>query len=248
MNNPNPFVPQGSLLEQQSRRRSHLKLGVLCVLLVGSLGLVTMLIEGCKREQVSEENLNPPPADTNAVAAMDTNPPPAVASNVPPVAPPPPVVVAPPVVENPGAEYTVAHGDTLGKIAKKHGVSLSALKAANPGVDPAKLKVGQKITLPAGGAAPSAASAAVSTETGAAGETYVVRSGDSLTKIAKKHGVSLSALKAANNLNTDHIKVGQKIKLPVKAEAAAPAPAPAPAPVASAPAPAPAPAGAPVGQ
>jgi LysM repeat protein len=231
-------------LEQQSRRRSHLKLGVLCVLLVGSLGLVAMLIQGCKREQVSEENPNTPPVDTNAVAAVDTNPPPAVASNVPPVAPPP-VVVAPPVVENPGVEYTVARGDTLGKIARKNHVTLSALKAANPGVDPAKLKAGQKITLPAGGSAPASTGAAVSTDTGMAGETYVVKSGDSLTKIAKKHGVSLSALKAANNLNTDHIKVGQKLKLPVKAEAAAPAPV-VPAPV---PAPAPAPAaGTPVGQ
>jgi LysM repeat protein len=120
MNNPNPFVPQGSLLEQQSIRRSRMKLGVLCVLVVGVAGLAVMLIQGCKREQVVEEN--PPSVDTNMVV-MDTNLPPMMASNVS-VAPPP--VVVPPVVETAGSEYVVVHGDTLGKIAKRCGVTLSA--------------------------------------------------------------------------------------------------------------------------
>jgi LysM repeat protein len=235
MNNPNPFVPQGSLLEQQSKRRSRMKLGVLCVLVVGGAGLIAMLIQGCKREQVEE---NPPPVDTNTVV-MDTNPPPMVASN-PPVAPPS-VVVQPPVAQ-PGAEYVVVHGDTLGKIAKKNGVTLSALKAANPGVEPTKLKVGQKLTLPAGGTAPAAAGASVGSDTGMGGETYTVKSGDSLTKIAKAHGTTVKAIEAENGLSTTKIKVGQKLKIPAKAEAAAPA-APMPAP-----APAPAPAGTPAGQ
>ena len=234
MNNPNPFVPQGSLLEQQSKRRSHMKLGVLCVLVVGIAGLTAMLIQGCKREQVSE---NPPPADTNAVAAVDTNVPPMVASNPPVVAPP--VVVQPPVAPS-GAEYVVVHGDTLGKIAKKNGVTLSALKAANPGVEPTKLKAGQKLTIPAGGTAPAVTGGPASIETGVGGETYVVKSNDNLTKIAKAHGTTPKAIKAENNLTSDHIKVGQKLKIPAKAEAAAPAPAPAPV------APMPAPAGTPV--
>ena len=44
MSNPNPFVPKGSLLEQQSHRRSRLKLAVFCVLAVSVTGLVAMLI------------------------------------------------------------------------------------------------------------------------------------------------------------------------------------------------------------
>ncbi|MFZ0829412.1 MAG: LysM peptidoglycan-binding domain-containing protein [Verrucomicrobiia bacterium] len=246
MNNPNPFVPQGSLLEQQSKRRSRMKLGVLCVLVIGVAGLTAMLIQGCKREQVSEENT--PPVDTNTVAAVDTNAPSMVASNPPVVAPP--VAVAPPVVETPGTEYVVVHGDTLGKIAKRNGVSLKALEAANPGVEPTKLKAGQKLTIPAGGTAPSATGAAAATDMGMGGsETYVVKSGDTLTKIAKAHGATIKAIKAASNLTTDHIKVGQKLTIPAKAEAAAPAPmaAPAPAP-ASVPAPAAAPVGTPSGQ
>ena len=48
----------------------------------------------------------------------------------------------------PGGDYAIKAGDTLNKVAKAHGVSLSALEAANPGVDSSHLKIGQKINLP----------------------------------------------------------------------------------------------------
>lgn len=44
--------------------------------------------------------------------------------------------------------------------------------------------------------------------------TYVVKGGDSLEKIAKKQGVSLDALKEANQLKSTKIQVGQKLKIP----------------------------------
>jgi len=239
MNNPNPFLPIGSLLEQQSKRRSRMKIGVLCVLVVGIVGLTVMLIQGCKREQ--SEETNQPPVDTNAVV-MDTNPPALMASNPPVVAPP--VAVQPPAPT--GTEYVVVRGDTLGKIAKKNGVTLGALKDANPGVEPTKLKVGQKLNIPAGGT--SAPGISTSADTGAGGgETYVVKSGDSLTKIAKAHGTTVKAIKAENNLSSDHIKVGQKLKMPGSAAPTA-APAPAAMPAMPAPAPAPTSAPAPAGQ
>lgn len=240
MNNPNPFVPQGSLLEQQSKRRSRMKLGVFCVLLVGVVGLTAMLIQGCKREQNNEAE-NQPPVDTNMVV-MNTNPPPTEVSNPPVVAP---VVVPPPVYAVAGTEYVVVHGDTLGKIAKRNGLTLKALEAANPGIEPTKLKVGQKLSIPASsGGASAMTGGPVSTGSGMGEETYTVKSGDSLTKIAKAHGTTIKAIRAENTLTTDHIKVGQKLKIPARAEAAAPVPAPAPV----APMPPPAPAGTPSGQ
>ena len=54
-------------------------------------------------------------------------------------------------------------------------------------------------------------------------QIYKVKSGDTLTTIAKHHGVSVRALRSANNLTTDKIKVGDKLKIPA---AAAPAPKP----------------------
>ena len=244
MTNPNPFVPKGSLLEQQSQRRSRLKLGVFCVIAVSSLGLVAMLIQGCKRDTPSENPASDMPTNTpsmldatnttsldasNTVAMI----PPSM-SNAPTAFVPPPT---PPTSEvTPGSAYEVAKGDTLGSIAKTHHVSLKDLQAANPGVDSKHLKIKQKLTIPAS-SVPAASAPAAAAVTGVvdstAGETYTVKSGDSLTSIAKKHGTSIKALKAVNSLTTDHIKVSQKLKLPVKAAPAGlivdPAPAVTPA-------------------
>lgn len=44
--------------------------------------------------------------------------------------------------------HIVAAGDTLASIARKYGVTLTALQAANPGVTPKKLKIGQPLNLP----------------------------------------------------------------------------------------------------
>ena len=236
MNNPNPFVPQGSLLEQQSKRRSRLKLAVFCVLAVGVAGLSAMLIQGCKREQTestdntSSMDTNPPAiadtTDTNQ-PPMDTNPPVVAA---PPVAPTPPPVVTPPPVETSGTEYVVIKGDTLGKIARKNGVKLKALEDANPGVVPTKLKVGQKLTIPAAtSVAPESTTATDTTGVSGGEEVYTVKSGDTLTRIAKANGTTVKAIESENNLTTTKIKVGQKLKIPASAETAAPAPAPAPA-------------------
>ena len=255
MNNPNPFVPKGSLLQQQGARRTQLKVAVSCVLAVSVIGLVAMLIQGCKRERPDADTNTSTTESTNAVPMDSTNNPPLSVSNPPvamppvasnsPVVPPPlapsvaPVApVAPAVPEVGGSEYVVAKGDSLAKIAKKAGVSLKALQAANPGVVPTKLKVGQKLVIPAGGkvapeagakSTPAAASAAAANDAGAG--SYVVKSGDSLAKIAKAHGTTVKAIEAANGLTTTKIKVGQKLKVPAKGESAAPAPvAPAPVP------------------
>lgn len=56
----------------------------------------------------------------------------------------------PPQVSTPQQyiKYTVQAGDTMAGIAKKHGVSLNSLFAANPGVDPRRIKIGQVINVP----------------------------------------------------------------------------------------------------
>ena len=72
-------------------------------------------------------------------------------------------------------------------------------------------------------ASPTATVAAAPADSGT--ETYVVKSGDSLSKIAKIHGTTVKALRAANNLKTDQIKVGQKLKIPAKGAAPEPPPA-----------------------
>jgi N-acetylmuramoyl-L-alanine amidase len=46
------------------------------------------------------------------------------------------------------------------------------------------------------------------------GRGYVIQPGDTLSDIAKRHGVSLSALRGANGLEGDHIRVGQTLSIP----------------------------------
>lgn len=50
----------------------------------------------------------------------------------------------------------------------------------------------------------------------AGSRNYVVRSGDSLSQIADKHGVSVSTIKAVNRLKSSRIRVGQKLKIPTR--------------------------------
>ena len=53
---------------------------------------------------------------------------------------------------------------------------------------------------------------------------YVVKSGDTLSRIAKAHGTTVKALKTANHLSSDRIFVGEKLKLsPAKSATANPA-------------------------
>lgn len=51
-----------------------------------------------------------------------------------------------------GGVYVIKAGDTLGRIAGQHKISLDALLQANPGVEPRALRVGQQIVVPAAAA------------------------------------------------------------------------------------------------
>lgn len=230
MKNTNPFVPQGSILEQQSKRRSRMKVGVSCVLAVSITSLVAMLsLQGCHKPTETTEPATPPELTNNEFPPFTPpNPTPVIEPSNPP---PPVTVVTPTPIEPVGTEYVVIQGDTLGKIAKNNHVTLPALMAANPKIVPTKLKVGQKITIPAPTASAVAPAAAMTPAAGTGQEIYVVKSGDTLTRIAAAHGTKIKAIETENNLTTTKIKVGQKLRMPPKAEAAAIAPAPAMAPM-----------------
>lgn len=183
----------------------------------------------------------PAPAPTG-LTPLPTTPiaPPVVPAPVAPVLPlplPEPAPPAPPAVPAvPAGEakvHVVAKGDSFSSMAKKYGVGSKSIEAANPGVDSAKLKIGQKVNIPA--PAPKAAKvdgaksgSATSSESNG---TYTVKSGDNLGSIAKRHGTTVAKLREANGLKTDQIKVGQKLKVPAgsakkssDATGAAPAP------------------------
>ncbi len=253
MNNSNPLIPQGSLLEQeQNKKRHHFKVAILCVLAFNVLFVGGMLLIGCRpsSNEAQQPQETPPPlaseTPSNAPGTdMANTLPPLTPSNAAPsnvvTAPPQPMAPTPiptptpmPTPASSAAEYTVVAGDSFYSIGKKLGVSIKAIEAANPGVVPTKLKIGQKLQVPAGGAGSSASGSATSGSlapmTSEGGEVYVVKSGDTLSKIAKAHGTSVRAVQTANDLRTFKIKVGQKLKMPGAAATPTPIPAPEPAP------------------
>jgi LysM repeat protein len=129
--------------------------------------------------------------------------------------------------------YVVQRGDTLATIASRAGVSMAALAQANGIQNVNLIYVGQVLVIP-GAPGPTAAATTTADPTTTAattspatteGSVYVVQRGDTLSKIAARYGISLSALMTANGIqNPDRIYVGQR--LAVKAGTSAPQPAP----------------------
>ena len=113
--------------------------------------------------------------------------------------------------------HIVKKGDSLWKIAKTEGISVSILCRANKLTKTSKLKIGQKLTIPAAKTAAPVApdtTAAATPPPDIIGAGYTVKPGDSLWKIAKAQGVSVAAIKQINNLTSDSLKIGQKLRIP----------------------------------
>ena len=113
-------------------------------------------------------------------------------------------------------KYTVKVGDTLSEIAKKYNVSISTLMKLNPTVKNAnRIQVGQTITVSGKASASSSSSSSTSSST----TTYKVKSGDTLSGIAKKYNTTVSKLLSLNSSisNANKLKVGQAIKVSGKA-------------------------------
>jgi LysM repeat protein len=113
-----------------------------------------------------------------------------------------------------GKVHVVQPGQTLFSIARWYGVDLWALARYNGILNPNYIYVGQRLMIPTTGTpAPS-------------GRVYVVKPGDTLTRIASIYGVSVWAIAQANGIyNLQTIYIGQRLVIP----STAPAPAPPPA-------------------
>jgi tetratricopeptide (TPR) repeat protein len=88
----------------------------------------------------------PAPPAISAQPTPTVRPQPQPAPQPPPQ--PAPVTVRPPKAAAPVGSYSIKSGDTPANIARKYGVRLDALLAANPGLDPRHLKIGQTVTIP----------------------------------------------------------------------------------------------------
>src|SRR5690606_18549093 len=90
--------------------------------------------------------------------------------------------------------HEVAWGETWYGIARRYRISPSALAAANREVDPERLRAGQVLRIPSAPAAPGQ-------------RTHTVGRGDSLWGIARRYGVTMEQIRAANRMEDDRVRL-----------------------------------------
>jgi LysM repeat protein len=125
----------------------------------------------------------------------------------------------------------VEEGETMSDIAQLYGVTVNEILALNPGVDPELINPGQVLLIPAG---TQAAGAMGSLQVDGAESTpgdffvHVVSSGETLSAIAAEYGVSVSAIRAANDLSPDDetIRPEQSLVIPLNTPTPSPTPTP----------------------
>ncbi len=128
------------------------------------------------------------------------------------------------------AEHRITSGETLSHVAMMYGVSVSEIRDANPSVEPRRMRVGTRITIPRRGSAPleamdSAEESSPAEATGPAGPTsdvgspvpgliHVVSRGESLWTIARRYDVSVSRVREWNpGVADDQIYPGDALRV-----------------------------------
>jgi membrane-bound lytic murein transglycosylase D len=127
--------------------------------------------------------------------------------------------------------HVIRKGDTLGSIARRYGSTVDTIQTANGIRNPRALRIGQTLVIPrypSGSRRPApeaqraaqrstrrpASAKAAESAGGSSSERYVVRSGDTLYDIARRHGVTVTALKRHNGLDSNRIHPGDVLLMP----------------------------------
>ena len=107
------------------------------------------------------------------------------------------------ILEVPGGSssgtYTVKAGDSLWKIANQYGLTVAELKNLN-GLTSDNLSIGQILKISNSSSSNNS-------------NTYTVKAGDSLWKIANQYGLTVAELKNLNGLTSDNLSIGQILKI-----------------------------------
>lgn len=110
----------------------------------------------------------------------------------------------------PGTPYTIQPGDNFWRLAQRYGTTPADIGAANPGIDPYDLRVGQVITIPAGPFRPPP-----SPPCPPGMLPYSIQPGDTIGDIAWRHGMSVDVLLRYNpHVDPYNLRVGSSICIP----------------------------------
>ena len=155
-----------------------------------------------------------------------------------------------PAITDKDTTYVVKKGDSLWKISRTYGISIAELAAYN-NIAPSKpIRIGQKLIIPAGSNAVRTAKAAPAVTDKKAGKkkaenkktagkkgagkaekatvpadgVYIVKEGDSFSRIAARYHVKVADIEAANpGVSSNRLQIGQKLNLPTGKTSAVPA-------------------------
>ncbi len=108
--------------------------------------------------------------------------------------------------------HTIKKGETLYSLSKQYNTTIEKILLLNPGVSPSNFKINEVIKIIPNTVKPEITIASITSM-----NTYIANKGDNYKKIAKKTGVDIDDLKAANP-NTNKVKEGSIIQIPVLKE------------------------------
>lgn len=114
--------------------------------------------------------------------------------------------------------YTVQRGDTPGRIAKQFGVTTDELLAANPGMNPIGLQVGDRVSIPSDAdAVPTATPTSTPMPANMVYTRHEVGDGETLEDIAESYHTSTTVLADVNKLANDDgaLEAGTTLRVPV---------------------------------
>jgi LysM repeat protein len=180
----NPFgLPKVLLAERDARRRKQFRAGVYATLITATILIMGVLIQGCRTQQTPSAEVAIQP-----VVRPDLRTPRQATNPLP---------------------TPMAQAETA---------------AETNWISPQSTSLPENVTLPEPGPTPLPQAITPAPEPLPAKEVhkasahqargiYVVKSGDTLSRIAKAHGTTVKALKTANHLSSDRIFVGKKLKL-----------------------------------
>lgn len=100
--------------------------------------------------------------------------------------------------------YTVKSGDTLGRIASRYGVSTASLRMTNR-IRGNMIRPGQRLRIPGTGGSEAADTV-----------IHTVSSGETLSSIANRYGVTVTRLKRSNRLTSNTLHIGDKLEIPAR--------------------------------
>ncbi|NIS08599.1 MAG: type II secretion system secretin GspD [Candidatus Dadabacteria bacterium] len=100
-------------------------------------------------------------------------------------------------------DYVVKSGDSISILAQKHNTTAKTIRTLN-NLERNQIDIGQTLKIP--NIPPSKY------------KTYRIESGDSLSYLADRHGITTKELMKINGLSSKQINIGQKIKLPLTLE------------------------------